>query len=244
MRRIFSVTSKRLLDLLLPEHCAICGLTSPKGICEACQHDYFRNAVNRCRQCAIPLEDSFARVCGQCLLTRPKFDRTIVCTNYLAQVDSLVLGLKFGKNLRYARIIAEQLASRIQPLQQQDQIWPDLLCPVPLSRQRLCTRGFNQSMEMARPLAQALELPICPDLVWRARDTEQQSSLHPEQRVHNVRGAFVINPAEQAQIEGRHIGLVDDVITTGTTLNEIAGLLKRHGAATVTNFIFARTVWR
>ena len=113
--------------------------------------------------------------------------------------------------------------------------------PVPLSDARLCQRGFNQSLEIARPLARILQIPLCPQLLRRVRDTTAQTLLHPDQRRANILHAFAPDNAHRDRIQGRHIGVVDDVMTTGATLNEIAACLKRHGAAGVTNLIFART---
>jgi len=113
---------------------------------------------------------------------------------------------------------------------------------VPLSAQRLQQRGFNQALEIAKPLARLLGLGLQHGLLLRQRDTLPQS-LAPdlEQRRRNLRQAFIVPPAAIAQIRGRHIGVVDDVMTTGETLHALAQTLRRHGARRITNFVFART---
>lgn len=236
---------QKLLQHLLPHHCAICTFISKHGICEACHADYFPSNRVRCLQCGIPLLSSCIDIrCGACLKEPPYFDRTLVSCDYIAPVDSLVLGLKFGRNLRFAKIISEQLAPIVIQHLANISTNSHIFCPVPLSRQRLITRGFNQSLEIAKHLKLPANIRLVPNLVWRLKDTLQQSSLHPDDRYHNVRGAFFANPEFRETIEGKHLIVIDDVITTGTTLNEMARVLKQAGAISVSNLVFARTIWR
>ncbi|WP_307727833.1 phosphoribosyltransferase family protein [Massilia sp. Bi118] len=116
---------------------------------------------------------------------------------------------------------------------------PDLLCPVPLGPARLVERGYNQALEIARPLARLLGVALHPALALRQLDTRAQSGVSPYERAENIRGAFAI--ADPDLIEGRHVGLVDDVMTSGHTLEELAAACKRFGAARVSNLVFART---
>jgi predicted amidophosphoribosyltransferase len=116
---------------------------------------------------------------------------------------------------------------------------PDLLCPVPLGPSRLQERGFNQALEIARPLSSALGVPLHPRLALRQLDTRAQSGVSPHERAENIRGAFAID--EPDLVAGRHVGIVDDVMTSGSTLEELAATFKRFGAARVTNLVFART---
>ncbi|WP_395004958.1 ComF family protein [Undibacterium sp.] len=234
---------QNLLQYVLPHHCALCTLISKQGICDACRTDYFPSNRVRCLQCGIPLNSRSDNRCGACLKEPPHFDRTLVSCDYLAPVDSLVLGLKFGRDLRYAKLIAEQLESIVIRHFTQTSTTPHIFCPVPLSRQRLIARGFNQSLEIAKNLKLPPNNKLAPNLVWRLKETLQQSSLHPDDRYHNVRGAFFTNPECREEIDGKHLVVVDDVITTGTTLNEIARVLKQAGAISVSNLVFARTTW-
>lgn len=232
---------RALLQYLLPDYCALCKLQSKARICDACQEDYMQDSTHRCQQCALPLPTRHDKRCGNCLKDPPAFDTSVVAIHYEAPVDSLVLGLKFGAKLNYAEIIAQQLANAILRQWEPQLALPFLLCPVPLSRERLISRGFNQALEIGRPLSHQLGIPLQSDLLWRTKETLQQSSLHPDARYKNIQGAFAINPVWQSRIIGQHIAIIDDVMTTGTTLNEIAKTLKRHGAARVSNFVFART---
>jgi ComF family protein len=183
--------------------------------------------------CALPVLDHDTH-CGDCIKRPHAFDRTIVACDYVAPLDQLVLSLKFGHRLAVAKALAKLL---IQTLHQQ--VLPDLFIAVPLSRQRLAQRGFNQALEIAKPLAHALHRPLYAHVLHRIRDTKEQALLHPKQRQKNIKHAFSIHDADK--IRGCHIGVVDDVMTTGATLNEVATCLKKHGAAQVTNIVFART---
>jgi ComF family protein len=165
-----------------------------------------------------------------------------VC-DYIPPIDQLILALKFGRRLSIASAIAELM---VQATISTDELvdaahLPDLLISVPLSQQRLSERGFNQSLEIAKPLAKALSIPLYPHLLYRNRHTQAQALLHPSQRRHNLHKAFTLNAGYTDKIAGQHIGVVDDVITTGATLHEIAVYLKRQGAAKITNLVFART---
>lgn len=225
---------------LLPSFCALCGKNENKLICLGCHQQFFTPSTARCIQCAIPLAShDRQRHCGECLNSPPYFDHTVTASNYAAPVDQLVLALKFGHRLALAGLLSNMLRDAI--LQEPQQYLPDLLCPVPLGRQRLQERGFNQSLEIAKPLSVHLGVELHPQLVRRNRETAQQSSLHPDDRHKNVHNAFILNDTAINLIKGKHIGVVDDVMTTGTTLNEIANLLKRFGAAKVTNYVVART---
>jgi predicted amidophosphoribosyltransferase len=116
---------------------------------------------------------------------------------------------------------------------------PDLLCPVPLGASRLVERGFNQALEIAKPLAGALGVALEPRLAVRQLETRAQSGVSPSERAENIRGAFGVEDPDL--VAGRHVGLVDDVMTSGHTLEELAATFKRFGAARVTNLVFART---
>lgn len=176
-------------------------------------------------------------LCGQCASHRPSFDLTLTAADYTMPVDQLVLQLKFGHRLALAALFARLLRDAV--LQQPGFGLPALICPVPLGPRRLAERGYNQALEIARPLARSLGVALHPRLLARVRETAAQSSVAPEHRQRNVAGAFAI--ADAALVRGRHVGIVDDVMTSGRTLDELAATLKRHGAARVSNLVFART---
>jgi ComF family protein len=182
------------------------------------------------------------RRCGQCLSDTPAFYRTTVACDYIAPLDQLILDLKFGHQLAIAPVLAKLLANSVLfAVPAFPDLLPDLFVPVPLSGARLAERGFNQALEIAKPFAKLLNSPLYPKLLLRVRDTTAQTLLHPIERRDNIRQAFTLNLGYEDKIRGRHIGVVDDVMTTGATLHEIAACLKRHGAKQVSNFVFART---
>ncbi|RJX32987.1 MAG: ComF family protein [Oxalobacter sp.] len=225
----------------MPSSCALCGVDAKEALCEGCQLQFLREHPARCVQCANTLPHALAHdshVCGSCLNDPPAFDATIVAANYTAPIDQLVLSLKFAGQLALAPLFANLLHASWQ--REQRDALPSLLTIVPLGSERLIQRGFNQALEIARPLGRALALPLLPQLVSRVRETVAQSSLPPEERRKNVRRAFTLSNEAAAHIKGEHVGVVDDVMTTGETLHELAATLKKGGAARVTNFVFAR----
>ena len=232
------------LPTALPSSCALCGAGGDEPICTGCQTQFFGVRTIRCTQCAIPFPatgTAIAPVCGECLKHRPAFDATIVAADYLPPIDQLVLALKFGNRLALAPLFAHMLRDAWLHAHSQDIALPALLCAVPLGAPRLAERGFNQALEIAKPLSHALGIRLDPHLAVRSRHTRAQSLLPPDQRRKNIRGAFTVRQRSIEFLRGQHIGVVDDVITTGETLNELAATLKRFGAARVTNLVFART---
>ena len=194
----------------------------------------------RCVRCANRLGDAEpGRTCGQCLAQQPAFDATLVAADYAAPIDQLVLQLKFGGRLALAPWCARVLVDAV--LARRDFVLPTVLCPVPLGAQRLVERGFNQALEIAKPLAKSLGVPLWPRLAVRVLETRAQSTVAPSERRANIRNAFIVAPELLALVRGQHIGIVDDVMTSGHTLDELAATFKRFGAARVSNFVFART---
>ena len=239
------------LPALIPSSCAVCGLRATQVLCEPCRQQFFHSAAIRCASCALPLayagEGIIAPRCGACLKHPPAYDATVVVAAYQAPIDQLVLGLKFGGKLAFAPLFAGLLRDSLlagRNAKDVETSFPACLIPVPLSPQRLQQRGFNQSLEIAKPLARHLGLPVLARSLERIRDTQSQASLPISDRHKNLRDAFIVRADSVAQIRGRHVGLVDDVMTTGETLQELATTLKRFGAARVTNLVFARTLPR
>ncbi len=167
----------------------------------------------------------------------PAFDASVAAAAYEAPFDVLVRGLKYGARLAYAPLLASLLHERMaaHPMD------IDVLIPVPLSRDRMATRGFNQSTEIARPLARRIEKRLDTTSVLRTRDTPPQTALPFDARRKNIRGAFAVIDSRRSLLEGLTVGVVDDVMTTGSTLDEMAATLKRAGVARVVNLVVART---
>jgi len=230
------------LPSALPSACALCGGDHERAICEGCHAQFFCHRIPRCMQCALPLPQerhASAIVCGACLKKPPAFDATIVAADYGPPLDRLVLALKFGGRLELAPLFARTMRDAL--LQAPEFALPLRLTAVPLGARRLVERGFNQALEIAKPLSRSLGIPLDAQLLARQRDTRAQSLLPPGERRTNMRRAFTVPPDADARLNGCHVGVIDDVMTTGETLNAVAAALKRNGAARVTNFVFART---
>lgn len=233
--------SKSVMTRLMASSCcALCGRSGASALCEPCRQHYLPPPPPRCAQCAITLPSgAAASLCGACLSHPPAFDAAIVVTDYVAPLDQLVLSLKFGGQLALAPLFGTLLAQALR--ERSPDAWPTLVAPVPLGQHRLAERGFNQALEIGRPLARLPGVTLEPRLLARCRETAPQTLLAPAERRANLRHAFMVPPSKLARVRGCHVGIVDDVITTGVTLNEIAAMLKRAGAARVTCLAFART---
>lgn len=224
-----------LMDTLLPGCCTVCGGTSRDAFCQACRIRHINWLTLRCTVCAIRLpEHTQYSQCGSCLAHPPAFDATFAATDYAPPIDQAVQNLKFHARLPLAKAFGRILSDMPLPL-----LMPDLILPVPLSLERLAERGFNQSLEIARTLARDWNLPIDSTVCLRVKHTQTQASLPLHQRRVNMRNAYAVQNSQL--ISNKRIGVVDDVMTTGHTLDELAHCLKRHGATHITNFIVART---
>jgi ComF family protein len=160
---------------------------------------------------------------------------------YEYPVDQLIAMAKFQARTDSANVLGELLAAYLLArLDSGDLVLPDLILPVPLHRRRTAQRGFNQATEIARPLANALQVPLCRDGCRRVRDTSEQTRLDASARVKNTRDAFRASEA----MAGKHVVVVDDVITTGSTVQSMAVALRDAGAREIQIWTVARTVSR
>jgi ComF family protein len=210
------------------EDCLLCGAdTGPELLCPACAAE-LPALPEHCPRCALPSPGG--AICGRCLNHPPHFDATLALWRYEFPCDRLVQALKYRARLALAGFFARALASRPLPA-------IDLVVPMPLHPKRLAKRGFNQALEIARGVARHLGRPIEPRGVLRVKDTLPQTKLPYEDRAKNVRRAFLC----KLDLSGARVAVVDDVMTTGATLNELARVLKRSGATRVENLVIART---
>jgi ComF family protein len=194
----------------------------------ACDADLPRLGPAQCPRCA--LDSPGGAVCGRCLAQPPAYDATHAALAYAFPADVLVQALKFRGELALAPVLGELLARCTSET-------ADCIVPVPLSAERLRSRGYNQSLEIARRVAALTGARLAPELCERRRDTATQMDLPLEERARNVRGAFHC----PGVVGSATVAVLDDVMTTGATLNEIAATLKRAGAARVLNWVVART---
>ena len=217
------------VNRLLRPSCAVCSL-APGPVCPACEADFFPSSLFRCTVCAIRLQETDS-VCGRCLASPPHFVRTTALADYAPPVDGMVMALKFGARLDLASLFGRLLASRASPAE------GVLVVPVPLAFERLAERGYNQSLQIARAYCAGTGARLAADTVRRIRHTPPQQALALKDRRRNVRGAF---SAEEG-VGGRTVLVVDDVMTSGSTMDEIARVLVAAGAARVHALVVART---
>jgi ComF family protein len=216
---------------LLPGSCLLCGADSENTLlCPACSADLPHQATALCPQCGI--ETSLGERCGTCLKSPPAFTRTIAAFRYEFPVDRLIQALKYNHQLPLANWFGGCLSEQIAADEH------DLLLPLPLHPSRLQDRGFNQSVEIARAIHRRLGIPMNVDCLTRIRATPPQAALPLKERAKNVRGAFECT----VNLSGKRILLVDDVMTTGSTLRECARVLELHGAAQITLAVVARAL--
>ncbi|KVV36382.1 competence protein ComF [Burkholderia territorii] len=245
----------RVVALALPNRCALCGNLSHTVICSACDAAYWNEARLRCDVCAMPLgvgrtmprgargrrggAGSAPRYrCDACRAAAPPFDATLALADYRAPLDELARGLKFHARLALGAEFAARLAQRVDDTDAMRAAGGfDVIAPVPLSRGRLVARGYNQAWAIARPLARRLGVRADAALLARVTETAPQSRLDRRARRDNVHAAFSV----AGDLTGRHVALVDDVMTSGATLAAAANALKTAGAARVTNLVALRT---
>ncbi|WP_435038252.1 ComF family protein [Pseudomonas neuropathica] len=206
-------------------------------ICVACETD-LPWLGDHCQSCALPLLAA-GMTCGECLLEPPAFEQVVVPWLYGFPVDSLITRFKHNTKWPFGHLLADVLGQYLQHRFDEGLPRPDALLPVPLAGKRLRQRGFNQAAMLARWLSQSLDLPCEEQVLRRIKETSAQQNLDAKARKHNLRDAFEIMP--DAQIRGRHLALVDDVLTTGATAQALARLLMNAGAARVDVYCLART---
>ena len=237
----------RLVHALLPAPCLGCGQPLPArgatlGLCGVCRAALSRQPAQACAVCALPLRETYALppgyLCGACRRDPPAFDRLLALWSYRPPLDAVVRALKFRRLDYLGRHLAAALAAELGPRIRGIDRGIDRVVPVPLHWRRHLARGYNQAERIARPLAALLGLPFSAALS-RGRATPPQSLLGRTQRLANLRRAFRV-PRPQ-EVRGLHLLLVDDVATTGATLDAAAETLKRAGAAAVTALVAART---
>lgn len=221
----------------LVQPCLLCGLRV-RGtlLCEACRADLPRLTQGSCPRCALPSPGGTP--CGRCLRHPPAFDRTRAALSYGFPLDALVQHFKYGGDLALADLFAELMFEQWTSHQGADLARPDLILAMPLHPRRLAERGYNQAAEIARRLAPRLDVPWRPDGLHRLRDTPPQAGLKLLARRRNLRGAFACD----LDLRGKKVALLDDVMTSGSSLGELAKCVRRAGAVEVEAWVVARTL--
>lgn len=223
---------RALLQLALPPRCLLCGASGQPqlDLCRGCARDLPRNHCV-CARCALPLPQP-AATCGACQRRPPPWAIAWAPFRYAWPLNLLETRFKFSASLACGRTLAAAwIAAGPPPLR------PGCIIPVPLHARRLRERGYNQALELARPLARAWRLPLRADALRRVRATPAQSALDAAARRRNLRGAFAATAADLPA----HVALLDDVMTTGATLAACARTLRRAGVRRVDVWALART---
>ncbi|MBI2772743.1 MAG: ComF family protein [Burkholderiales bacterium] len=222
------------LKAATPGQCAVCRAWPAQPLCEDCVAR-FAQPQPRCATCALPVPGGVAR-CGHCLREPPVLDSCYAAVPYAYPWSGLVAQFKFQDQPGWARALATVMRSApwIEPALEQ----ADLVLPMPLAPARLAERGFNQALELARHLAPA---KAEAGLLLRVRHTPPQAALDRARRLANVKDAYALEPLRAHAVRGKHVALVDDVMTSGASLSSAAAVLKQAGAARVTAVVLART---
>ena len=222
---------RKAARMVFPPRCLLCGETGVNGrdLCPACAEALPWNA-SACLRCALPLP--VPGTCGACLQKPPPMGETHAVFVYGFPLDRLVPRLKFHNDLAAGRLLSGLMAEGLGALPR-----PAALLPVPLHATRLGRRGYDQALELARPLARAFQVPLLPDALVRTRATAPQSELDAEARQRNLRRAFEVRAGAGLPA---HVVLIDDVMTTGATLEAAAKALLRAGVARVDAWVCAR----
>jgi ComF family protein len=225
--------------LNIEQYCALCDerCESGQSICGPCEAE-LPWLYEQCSVCALPLPAS-GLICGDCLKRPPAFDQVVAPWRFAFPVDALISRFKHQSQWPLGRLLAEQLSLQLQHAFDEGLPRPDALVPVPLARQRLRQRGFNQAGMLADWLSAAVAIPVDAKLVQRVHDTQSQQQLDAASRRRNLRQAFALGG--DRSLAGRHLAIIDDVLTTGATAEALARMLKRAGAERVDIYCLART---
>lgn len=220
------------MQSLLPQDCLLCGDFSKNEIlCNDCRCELPYLTPSVCSCCSLPT--SHGEICGLCLKKPPHFNQSIAAFSYTFPMDRLIQDLKYRPNLAIAPLLGKLMFENLRaPME------ADYLIPMPLSKKRLRERGFNQAMEISRSLSHYTGIPILKNGYSKIIETSAQASLAWKDRAKNMRNAFNCD----ISLNNKKIIVVDDVMTTGASLEEFAKVLRKQGAEHITNWIVARTL--
>ncbi len=231
--RLENLNIRKTIERMLPaQPCVLCGTMSHDGLwCAACDAALPYLDTPHCPLCALPTPGG--EVCGKCLKQPPLFTGTAAVFSYAFPLDKLIQTMKYGEQLALAPAFATKLSLRVN-----NDALPDYVLPMPLHPAKLRERGFNQSLLLAATVARALGIKLLPDICQRVRNTPPQSALPWKERAKNVRNAFRCD----LDLTGKHVALVDDVLTTGSSLNALAKAVHHRGASQISAWVVARTL--
>lgn len=222
----------------IPSRCAVCQHWPSYGLCESC-YKLYQKDVKRCQTCAIELPtDSTGPLCGHCLNNTFAFDSTVAAVSYREPWAQMIRDFKFHQHTEKTQTIARLMQFKIQA---QQAPLPDLMAPIPNASNRIRERGYNQAWEITKALGRLLQIPSIPDILIRHKEEASQTQRSKKERLTALKNAFEPNAKKASKIHEKHVALIDDVMTTGATVEAAARSLKKAGAHQVSVWVFART---
>lgn len=244
MLNLLAPAAKRLSALCcMPSVCRLCGMWQSQSVCEGCVKGTTLSAP-RCRRCGLQLkEDAIESTCQSCEDYPPEMDSVVVGFDFVPPWSSMIGALKFRSDVALAQVLTAPLAQAIRQSDPTGRQMPDLIIPIPLSASRWQERGYNQAWLLAHQLARECGWlnRLHHGTLIRRQETGRLMQMQRDQREARIRHAFAVPPEEFHRVQGQHVALVDDVMTTGATANEAARVLLQAGAASVTGWFAART---
>lgn len=229
--------SPRRWRLPWPGLCLVCQRAQWQAICHHCLSAFAPTRL-RCQRCALALKDG-ELACKACEDYPPEFDRAMAAVDYTSPWRELIARFKFQGDVALAKPLATLMAAQMGALPPRDR--PQWIVPTPLSAIRLRERGYNQSWQLARHLSRQTGIPTLPQALRRVKDTPRMMTLEADDRRNQIRGAFEVNTLCRRALVGRRVALVDDVLTTGATVDEITRTLQAAGVRSVSVWVVART---
>lgn len=222
----------------IPSHCAVCGAWPSHGVCGHC-YGLYQKEILRCQRCAIELPaGNRLQICGHCLATPFTFDRTMTAVPYTEPWSKMLQQFKFYQHSEKARVMARLLCDKIR---RSGVPMPDFLIPVPNARNRMQERGYNQAWELSKALARLTKVKTLPYALVRAKEESSQTQRKRKERFKALKNAFTLDANYMRLVKDQHIALVDDVMTTGATLESAAKTLKQAAPGQISVWVFART---
>jgi ComF family protein len=229
---------KQFTSWILPHICICCGFDSETefDICIFCKNN-LPWISNRCYSCGLALVANFeAMICEPCRSNAPPFNRLCGMFAYEPPITTFITQLKFSKKIAMSALLSHLMAEAVKDHWYKGQQLPELIIPVPLHQLRHRHRGYNQALELCQPLAKLLSIPLGADVCQRVKFTKQQSRLNKSQRNANLRNAFTV----KGKIQYKHVAIVDDVVTTGSTVRAMCLALLTSGVETIDVWCVAR----
>ncbi len=236
---LFNSFLHQISKAIYPNTCHNCHVETPeedKGLCQNCRYK-LKLILNPCKICGEELKDIgiSESICGRCQTTPRYFDKVFAPFSYSDPLDKLIHEMKFSNKVSNCNLLAELLYEQIIL---QRVVLPECLIPTPFNPEQYRKRGFNQSAEIAKRLGKLLNIPVKSNIITKIENTERQAKLSYNLRQNNLKGAFILN----SNVDYKHIAIIDDVVTTGATANEVSKIAKQDGVEHIQVWACARSI--